>query len=56
VPIFFGVIDYGNKRVGIGDRLDLSGDRDVDLKICAEYYDNILGKWPENATPARLAK
>jgi 1-acyl-sn-glycerol-3-phosphate acyltransferase len=56
VPIFFGVIDYGNKRVGIGDRLDLSDDRDADLKICAEYYDGILGKWPENATPARLAK
>ncbi len=56
VPVFFGVIDYGNKRVGIGDRLDLSGDQDADLRACAEYYDGIRGKWPENTTPARLAK
>lgn len=55
VPIFFGVIDYGNKRVGIGDRLDLSDDQEADLKKCAEFYDGILGRWPENATPARFA-
>ena len=56
VPVYFGVIDYGNKRVGLGDHLNLSDDRDADLRICAEYYEGILGKWPENFTPARLAK
>lgn len=56
VPVYLGVIDYGNKRIGVGDRLDLSGDRDADLKKCADFYDGILGKRPENTTPARLAK
>jgi 1-acyl-sn-glycerol-3-phosphate acyltransferase len=56
VPIFFGVIDYGNKRVGIGGRLDPSEDQDADLRKCAEFYDGIVGRWPEKATSAHFAK
>jgi len=56
VPVYLGVLDYGNKRIGITTRLDLSGDPDVDVQKCAEFYRNIEGRRPENATPVRFAK
>ncbi len=54
VPVFLGLIDYQNKRVGIGGRLDLSGDSNADLKKCADFYDGIKGRWPKNTTPVRF--
>jgi 1-acyl-sn-glycerol-3-phosphate acyltransferase len=56
VPVFLGVIDYGNKRIGVDGRLDLSGDPDVYLPKCAEFYRDIEGRWPEKTTPVRFAK
>ncbi len=56
VPVYFGVIDYKNKRVGIMDRLDLTGDQDADLAKCAEFYKDIVGRWPDKTTPVRFAK
>ena len=56
VPVFLGVLDYGRKRVGIAGRLDISDDVAADLKKCAEFYEDIEGRWPEKATPVRFAK
>ncbi len=56
VPVFFGILDYKNKRVGIAGRLDLTDDKDADLSKCAAFYENIEGRWPEKATPVRCAE
>jgi 1-acyl-sn-glycerol-3-phosphate acyltransferase len=56
VPVFLGVLDYGNKKVGIMGRLDLSGDAARDLAKCADFYAGIDGRWPKNTTPVRFAK
>lgn len=51
VPVFLGFLDYPSKRVGVGARLDPTGDADADLKVCADFYADIEGRWPENASP-----
>jgi 1-acyl-sn-glycerol-3-phosphate acyltransferase len=56
VPVFLGLIDYGKKQVGIGRRLDLTGDQDADLEEIAKYYAGVEGRWPEKATPIRFSK
>jgi len=47
VPICFAYLDYGNKRIGIGDHLFPSGDINEDMKIIRNYYMNVKGKKPE---------
>ena len=54
VPVFLGIIDYQNRRVGITGRLNLSGDISADMKFCADFYSGIEGRRPENASPVRL--
>jgi len=54
VPVFLGIIDYQNRRVGITGRLDLSGDINADMKFCADCYSGIEGRRPENASPVQL--
>ena len=54
VPVFLAVIDYRNKFVGIETRVDLSGDVDDDMKIIAEFYAGIEGRWPEKTSPVRI--
>jgi len=56
VPVFFGVLDYENKRVGLMGRLDLTGDAEADLAKCAAFYSGFKGRWPEKTTPVRFAK
>lgn len=56
VPVFLGIIDYGRKRVGIAGRLDLTDDAEADLRKCAEFYKDIVGRHPENTTPVRFEK
>lgn len=51
VPVYLGFLDYRNKRVGIGPRLDLTGDPDADLAVCREFYANIEGRHPEKMSP-----
>lgn len=51
VPVYLGFLDYGNKRLGIGQRFDLSGDYEADLAIIRDYYANIEGRWPEKTSP-----
>lgn len=56
VPVFLGQIDYGKKQVGIGGRLDLTGDQDVDLQKIADFYDGSKARWPEKTTPIRFTE
>lgn len=53
VPVYFGVLDYGQRRIGIAGRYELTGDMDADLDRCAEFYRDIEGRWPEKASPVR---
>jgi 1-acyl-sn-glycerol-3-phosphate acyltransferase len=56
VPVFLGCIDYSAKQVGIGERIDLTGDHDADLAKCAAFYAGVEGRRPEKASPIRFAK
>jgi 1-acyl-sn-glycerol-3-phosphate acyltransferase len=51
VPIYLGFLDFGNKRIGIGPRLDPSGDPDADLATMREFYKGIDGRRPEQTSP-----
>ena len=51
VPVYLGFLDFGNKRVGIGPRIDLSGDPEIDLVPIREFYKGIEGSRPELTTP-----
>lgn len=55
VPVVLGFLDYGNRRLGLGPTVSLTGDRDADMARIAEFYAGISGHRPENATPVRLA-
>jgi 1-acyl-sn-glycerol-3-phosphate acyltransferase len=51
IPVYLGFLDYRNKRVGIGPRLDLSGDQSKDLAALQEFYGGIQGRRPEKTSP-----
>ena len=51
VPVYMGYLDYQRKRVGIGSRLDLSGDPDADLEVLRSFYKDIDGQHPEKTSP-----
>jgi 1-acyl-sn-glycerol-3-phosphate acyltransferase len=51
VPVCLGFLDFGNKRVGIGPEIELSGDMEADLAVIREFYAGIEGRWPEQASP-----
>ncbi len=55
VPVILAFIDYESKRVGVGKRLDLTGDQNADLQKCSEFYAGVKGRWPEKAAPIRFA-
>ena len=56
VPVYFGVLDYRNKQIGITGRLDLSDDMDADIEKCAKFYEGVEGRWPKKTTPVRFNK
>ena len=55
VPVYLGFLDFGKRRVGIGRRLDLSGDQDADLDVCRRFYADVEGRRPENTSPVVFA-
>lgn len=55
VPIVMGFIDYVRKVGGFGPTLIPSGDIESDMGKIREFYDTIIGKMPEKATPATIA-
>ncbi|NND48583.1 MAG: acyltransferase, partial [Woeseiaceae bacterium] len=54
VPIYLGFFDYKHKRLGIGQRFDLTGDQDADLRFFQDYYAQFEGRWPEKTTPVEF--
>ena len=54
VPVVLGFIDYGNRRLGIGPMLTLSGDREKDLAYCRNFYAEIEGRWPDKVSPVEF--
>ncbi|HSN52506.1 MAG TPA: lysophospholipid acyltransferase family protein [Woeseiaceae bacterium] len=51
VPVVLGFLDYGQRRIGIGPTLALSGDWQKDLDACRAFYKDIQGRWPDKAGP-----
>lgn len=51
VPVYLGFLDYGDRRLGIGPRLELSGDARADLAVIRAFYRDIEGRRPELASP-----
>ncbi len=54
VPVYLGALDFGKRRLGIGLRLDLSGDQDKDLAAIREFYADVEGRWPDKSSPIRF--
>ncbi len=55
VPVYLGMLDFGQRRVGLGGRLDLTGDEETDLEACRRFYADVRGRWPENTSPIVFA-
>ena len=51
VPVYLGLLDYGHRRIGIGRKMELTGDVDADMAVIREFYEGVDGRWPEKASP-----
>ena len=51
VPVYLGLLDYGRRRIGIGSKMELTGDVDADMAVIREFYEGVDGRWPEKASP-----
>ena len=55
VPIFLAFIDYRKKTMGVGGRLDPTGDTDADLAVLRDFYRSCTPKHPELMGPIAFA-
>lgn len=46
VPVALGYIDYHQKRIGIGQVMEISGDMEADFAIIRDFYSDKIGKYP----------
>jgi 1-acyl-sn-glycerol-3-phosphate acyltransferase len=51
VPVYLGLLDYGRRRIGIGRKMELTGDMEADMAVIREFYKDVDGRWPEQASP-----
>ena len=56
VPIALGCLDYQHKQVGISDSFIPSGDIEADFEIIGKYYQDKVGKIPQQAGTIRPRK
>lgn len=56
VPICLGYMDYSTRTVGFKQLLYPSGNIADDMKLIADFYQNIKGKKPEKQGPVRFKK
>lgn len=56
VPVVIGFLDYGQRRLGIGPAVTLTGDKQVDMGILHSYYSSISGRWPDKSSPVELTR
>jgi len=54
VPIMLGYADYQRKVMGIGGRLDPSGDIEADMQMLAGFYANVIPRYPQRRGEVRL--
>ncbi len=54
VPIVLSFLDYSRKVGGIGTTFVPTGDLDADFERIRDFYDGILGKFPEKQVPISL--
>jgi 1-acyl-sn-glycerol-3-phosphate acyltransferase len=54
VPLALAHLDFGHKRVGITAFLQLSGDREADMRAIAAQLESVRGSRPELASPIQL--
>ena len=54
IPVCFGYIDYANKTLGFKQIMYPSGDIKADMKIIADFYQNIKGKRQQNQGPVQI--
>lgn len=54
VPIVFVFADYERKVAGFGPTIMPSGDIQADMETIREFYKDIKGKYPENASDVRV--
>ena len=54
VAVIPGYLNYRDKRIGIGEAFELSGDIETDMAHIATLFDDAIGRWPEHASPIRL--
>jgi len=56
VPVVLGFLDYGNKRLGLGPAITLTGDRATDMAVIESFYSAISGRWPEKTARVKLSR
>lgn len=54
VPIVLSYLDYTRKRGGIGKVFVPTGDITVDFERIRDFYDGVLGKYPDKQVPISL--
>ena len=54
VPLILGFLDYGERRLGLGPVMTLTGDRNADLAEIRAFYANVTGRWPEKTSPVEF--
>ena len=47
VPIVLAYVDYKKKEGGIGPVINISGNKETDLRLIFDFYKNITPKYPE---------
>ena len=56
VPIALGYLDFGRKQVGVTETFMPSGDIEADFQLIREYYQDKIGKNPENTSLIQVKK
>lgn len=54
IPIGLGYINYQNRTMGIGPILDDLSDIDQCMQIIQDFYQDKVGRFPENQSPTKL--
>jgi len=55
VPIVLSFADYGRKRVGFGPSYMPSGNIKEDMKLLAQFYEGMVGKYPDQFSAPDLS-
>ncbi|VAW66248.1 hypothetical protein MNBD_GAMMA09-3469 [hydrothermal vent metagenome] len=56
VPVALGYIDYRNKKTGIGEVINISGDIEADFEVIRKFYRDITGLNPENQSELTITE